>query len=135
MTSETHKGSCMCGAVQIEAAGNPEWTATCHCIDCRHATGAASAAFAGYLAAKASVSGSCFSEFESSPGMHRGFCTKCGTRLTCRGDRWPDQLHLHVGIMEDAEAFAPLANVYVKDKLSWVHLEPELPALQETSAE
>lgn len=34
--TELHRGSCFCGAVQIEAAGQPEGMGYCHCESCRH---------------------------------------------------------------------------------------------------
>jgi len=132
MANHTHKGACMCGAVQIEAKGDPVWTATCHCADCRHATGAAMAGFAGYETENVKIEGGDFCEFESSTNTRRGFCGKCGTRLTCRMESYPTQTHFHVGIFEDADVFAPMGNVYVKDKLKWVHLEENIPSFQTT---
>ena len=33
--SETHQGSCFCGAVTIEVSGDPVSEGYCHCNDCR----------------------------------------------------------------------------------------------------
>ena len=33
--SDVHKGQCFCGAVEIEASGNPEGMGYCHCTSCR----------------------------------------------------------------------------------------------------
>lgn len=120
------RGRCLCGAVRIEARGKPGWVARCHCSDCRHATGAEASVFAGYTEDTARVSGEAYAEHESSPGVFRGFCTTCGTRLSYRSAAWPGEFHLHVGIMEDANAFAPKGNVMTSEKLSWVRLEPDL---------
>lgn len=129
--SDPHTGRCQCGAVQIEAVGDPLWTATCHCADCRKATGTAAAAYAGYERENTKIEGQGFIEFESSPGTFRGFCSKCGSRLTYRSEaHWPTQLHFHVGAFDDANAFAPKANVSVREKLDWAELEESLPAFQ-----
>jgi len=129
---QIHKGGCMCGTVRIKAVGEPLWAATCHCKDCRLATGADRSAYVGFASDKASASGDSFAEYESSPGIFRGFCSKCGTRLTYRGEAWAEELHIHTGVMEEANAFAPMRNVFVKEKLSWVELETGLPARQTT---
>jgi hypothetical protein len=34
--TETHKGSCLCGAVEIEVSGDPAGMGYCHCESCRH---------------------------------------------------------------------------------------------------
>jgi len=128
MSNEIHKGHCQCGAVTIEAAGPPNWTGTCHCADCRRATGAAMAAFAGFDAGKVTISGDAFEEYESSPGTYRGFCATCGSRLTFRSTKWAGELHIHTGALDDANKFAPQGNAYTKEKLEWVVLEPDLPA-------
>jgi len=128
---KTHVGRCQCGAVGIEADGDPIWTGTCHCASCRKATGAAAAAYAGYDRTKTEVTGDNFVEFESSPGTFRGFCSRCGSRLTYRSETlYPTELHFHVGAFDDADFFAPQANANVREKLAWVQLEKELPAFQ-----
>lgn len=128
MSSDLHKGACQCGVVRIEASGAPKWVATCHCSDCRKATGAAMATFAGFDSENVKLTGVAFHEFESSPGVFRGFCLSCGARLTYRSARWPDELHLHIGALDDANDLAPQGNVFTKEKLDWVTLEPGLPA-------
>jgi hypothetical protein len=135
MAEDLHKGRCLCGAVTIEAAGPPNWTATCHCADCRRATGAAMSAFAGFDSEKVTISGTSFREYESSPGVFRGFCESCGARLTYRSAKWPDELHLHVGVFDDANNFAPRGNVFTKEKLEWVVLEPDLPAYRTVASD
>lgn len=125
---ETHRGRCMCGAVTIEARGAPAFVARCHCNDCRRATGAEASVFAGFTDETATVSGEAYAEYESSRGVYRGYCTKCGTRLTYRSSQWPDELHIHVGALDDANALAPRGNVMTSEKLDWVRLEEDLPA-------
>ena len=36
MTTETHTGSCFCGAVQLTVTGAPAAMGYCHCTSCRH---------------------------------------------------------------------------------------------------
>jgi len=130
MGKNTHKGGCQCGAVRITTTGAPNWIATCHCADCRRATGAAMATYVGFNADAAEISGASYTEFESSAGTFRGFCKTCGARLTYRSPNWEKEIHFHVGALDDADAFAPDGNVYTKEKLDWVQLEAGLPAFE-----
>ena len=41
MADEVHQGQCFCGAVGIEASGQPEAQGYCHCESCRSISGAA----------------------------------------------------------------------------------------------
>jgi hypothetical protein len=60
--------------------------------------------------------------FESSPGVRRGFCATCGSTLTYEGDRWPGEIHLHVGAFDDPETLAPAGQAFADERLSWLHL-------------
>src|SRR5512142_435587 len=46
------RGKCLCGAVQYEVEGEPEWVAHCHCSLCRRHHGAAYGTYAGYPPAR-----------------------------------------------------------------------------------
>ena len=37
--SETHNGSCFCGAVEVQVSGAPEGMGYCHCRSCRSWSG------------------------------------------------------------------------------------------------
>ena len=77
------KGSCLCGGVRYEIDGPIEGAMHCHCSMCRKAHGAAFRSRAGIRAKDFRwVSGEgVITWFESSPGNHRGFCSRCGSPL------------------------------------------------------
>ena len=100
MSEQRHTGGCLCGAVRFEVAGPPKWTGYCHCRSCRKHTGAPVSAFAGYEREKVTVTGEAFARFASSPGVQRGFCSRCGSTLSYEGERWPTEFHVHVGAFE-----------------------------------
>ncbi len=41
--------------------------------------------------------------YESSPGVVRTFCGRCGTSLTGLDDRVPDEIYVSLGSFDDAE--------------------------------
>ena len=118
----THEGGCLCGAIRFRAEGDPKWTGYCHCASCRRHTGAPVSAYAGYAAEKVTVIKGTPAEYASSPGVRRGFCPKCGSTLTYRGDRWPGEVHIHVGAFDDPAAFPPRGHAFAEERLRWMHL-------------
>ncbi len=119
---DLHTGGCMCGAVRFSARGDPKWTAYCHCASCRKHTGAPVAAYAGYTTDKVTFTTGGPAFYASSPGVRRGFCAVCGATLTYQGDRWPGEIHLHVGSFDDPAAFPPRGQAFPQERLPWLHL-------------
>ncbi len=112
-------GGCLCGAVRYAARGPVKWTGYCHCHSCRHATGAPVAAFAGFDEENFSYTKGEPKVFESSPGVWRSFCGRCGTPLTYRATRFAGEVHIHTGTLDDPQGFAPRSHVFCAERISW----------------
>jgi hypothetical protein len=123
MTAQIHTGGCLCGAVRFEVTGPAKWTAWCHCASCRKHTGAPAAAFAGFERDQVHLTGQSLTRFASSPGVQRGFCSRCGSTISYEGDRWPSEFHVHVGAFDDPEAFPPKGDAFADERLSWMATE------------
>jgi hypothetical protein len=76
------EGGCLCGAVRYRLQGAPDWSAHCHCRSCQKATGAAFATWVGVKKEKFQVIVGQPTICNSSPGVERSFCGRCGTSLT-----------------------------------------------------
>jgi hypothetical protein len=78
-----HKGTCFCGAVEIEAEGDPAAMGYCHCDSCRHWSAGPVNAFTLWDPAKVRVSkGAEFvGRYNKTPASDRHWCTKCGGHL------------------------------------------------------
>jgi hypothetical protein len=63
--------------------------------------------------------------YESSPGVRRGFCQKCGTSLTYTGEGWSDAAILSA-TLDDPSVAKPTTNVYLEHQLPWVVLDDGL---------
>ena len=120
------KGGCLCGAVRFTTDGAPKWTSYCHCVSCRRHTGAPVSAYAGFERTNVRFTKGALARFSSSPGVQRGFCANCGSTLTYEGERWPTEIHLHVGAFDDPEPYAPKGHAFAEERLAWLHLA-ELP--------
>lgn len=122
MVSDVHTGGCLCGAVRFDVRGPAKWTAYCHCHSCRKHTGAPVSAFAGFERSQVSFTKGQLAVFASSPGVKRGFCSNCGSTLTYEGDRWPTEIHFHVGAFDLPQDFPPTGHAFAEERLPWLHI-------------
>jgi hypothetical protein len=123
MTTQSWTGGCLCGAVRFRAEGPPKWTIWCHCQSCRKHSGAPAAAFAAFDEARVEVTKGVITKFASSPGMLRGFCSTCGSTLTCQGGPSPpDELHFHLGAFDEPGKLPPMGEYFVEERLPWLHI-------------
>ncbi|MFL6584894.1 MAG: GFA family protein [Chthoniobacterales bacterium] len=81
--AETHTGTCYCGAVTIEASGDPIDMGYCHCANCRRYSGAPMNAFTLWKAddLKVTKGSELLAHFQSSEISDRRYCTKCGAHV------------------------------------------------------
>ena len=130
--STEHHGGCICGAVRYALRGLPEWSAHCHCRSCRKATGATFTTWVGVRKENFALTAGQPAIFNSSAGVDRGFCGKCGTSLTFVAEgRWPGQVSVLAPTLDDPSVAVPTDHVHVKDRLPWVQLADGLPTHEE----
>ena len=79
----SYKGSCFCGAIEMEAAGAPEGMGYCHCRSCRSWSGGPVNAFTLWKPENVKVTkGEEFLEtYAKTEGSQRQYCAKCGGHL------------------------------------------------------
>lgn len=122
MPGVTYEGGCLCGAIRYRAVGEPKWVAFCHCRSCRRATGAPVTAYAGFERDHFRFAGPGPARFASSPGVARTFCPTCGTPLTFEGERWPTEVHIHLGTLDAPERLEPRGHAFAAEHLPWLRL-------------
>lgn len=121
-------GGCLCGAIRFTAESPAKWTSFCHCRSCRRHTGAPVAAYAGFETSKVRFTDGEPAYFASSAGVRRGFCARCGSTLTYEGERWPNEVHIHVGVFDDPEPLAPTGHAFADERVSWLEIAvPPVP--------
>ena len=113
-TERETRGSCFCKAIGFTAILPSKWCAHCHCSMCRKTHGAGYVTWVGFETDKVSVNigDDRLQWFDSSPGAQRGFCKKCGSSLFFRSERWPGELHIALGCLDDPIDRQPQANVF-----------------------
>jgi hypothetical protein len=126
-------GACLCGAVRFEARGAPIGVNHCHCVQCQRVSGAALLTWATWPRASVRIVRGAAADYESSPGVKRSFCARCGSTLFWRreGGR-PEEIDIAAGTLDQADALAPLDHIFVKSRRRWMPLCDGLPAYTES---
>lgn len=125
-----HKGSCLCGAVTFEVAGEFAAPTACHCTKCRKHTGHYEAGVDVPRSRLAIRGEDKITWFFSSEKVRRGFCAICGSSL------FFDPVHLDwTSIMMgafDGPTHTKLAlHIFVADKGDYYDLVDGVPQNQQ----
>lgn len=124
-----HRGSCLCGSIQFELHDEPGEFGYCQCLACQKASGSAHAANAPIerrdfrLLAGANM----LTEFESSPGKFRSFCSRCGSPIYAYLTQSPETLRIRLGTLDTAFVKQPTAHTWVVERAPWAPITDDLP--------
>lgn len=113
--------ACLCGATRYDWAGPLDEVVLCHCSQCRRANGGAFNV--AVLAQRADViflARASLSEFESSPGKYRAFCSGCGAPVYSRRDDMPEVLRLRGGLINGLSQPARITHGFREDGWHWL---------------
>ena len=121
-----HHGSCLCGAIRFEIAGQLAGIQLCHCSQCRRASGAA---FAANLPVRSEdfrlVTGQP-KAYESSPGKQRLFCGDCGSPIISRTDAVPGMVRVRAGLLAEPVETKAVFHFHVSSNASWLPIADDL---------
>ena len=129
MVPDKHiNGGCFCAAVRFSAQLPSKWCAHCHCSMCRKTHGAGYVTWVGFEQEQISMThgGELVTWFDSSPGAQRGFCSKCGSSIFFRSERWAGELHVALGCIDDQLDRDPQANVFFDQHVDWMPVDEQL---------
>ena len=123
-----YRGSCLCGAVRYEIAGEIGPISLCHCSRCRKANGSAFLAGAQVSPAEFRfVAGAqSLGDFESSPGVHRIFCRNCGSPLISRRPGPPEVIRVRIGTLDTYLKTKPQSHIFFADRAEWYEFEDDV---------
>ena len=60
--------------------------------------------------------------YESSPGVKRFFCDRCGAPVAYASDKYPHEIHFYASLLEDHADFHPDKQFHLDEKVNWVTL-------------
>lgn len=123
------RGSCLCGNVRYEVNGLLSRASHCHCSMCRKAHGAAFGSYARVHDADfVLVSGQDdMASYQSSPGVTRTFCRRCGSSLQFISAKRQGSFSLALGTLDDDPGVRPSLHIFVDSKAPWFDITDELP--------
>ncbi len=122
-------GSCLCGGVTFQINAELEPIQVCHCRQCRKAQG-------GPFATNTPVSTANFelmsgadllSDYESSPGKKRVFCSVCGSPIYSHRESLPGVIRIRAGLLDEPLTIRPAMHFYMTSKSSWWTIHDSLP--------
>jgi hypothetical protein len=137
---KTHTGGCLCGAVRYRVGGPSVWKAICYCETCTRAAGAPAIAWAGIAKSRFRLLKGSIETYESTPGVLRGFCRRCGTTLTYRKDPEivrgaRDDVYIATRTLDDPDAYPPDEHVFYGERVGWFDAEDDRPHHDGVSAD
>lgn len=124
-------GRCACGHIKYKVTGEPTWVAGCCCRDCARATGTPYIVWVGFPVAAVKFQEAEPTLTETSEGVRRGFCGKCGAALTYGRDPKYDVVDPLVYIaatsFDDPDLFPPTEVVWYAQRPDWFELAGPIP--------
>ena len=129
---ELIRGKCLCGGFEFEILGPIGEVRLCHCDLCRRANGTAFSANARIpLERYRIIAGEdLISEYESSPGARRCFCSRCGSPVFARVTKDPDHIRIRLGTLDRNADAEITAHVWVGSKARWDRLTWAIPSFE-----
>jgi hypothetical protein len=128
-----HTGGCACGALRYRATGQPLLGTVCHCRFCQRRLASAFAVLVSFSEAQVA-----FTQGEPIEREHRSdesgrwlrmnFCAQCGTTVSHRAEVRPGLHTIAGGSFDDPGWFAIQRHIWVRSKLPWVTVPPEVDA-------
>ncbi len=119
-------GGCLCGGVRYRVDGALSDVGACHCSQCRRTTGHFFAATTCAKAALSFGSDATLAWYESSPGIRRGFCSRCGASLFW-DDSARDEIDILAGTLDAPTGLVLVDHIFVADKGDYYEIADGLP--------
>ena len=127
-------GGCVCGEVRYECGSRPLMMLRCHCRDCQQVSGGpyTPVVVVPLKAFKITKGALQHHATPSLSGGHnlRGFCAKCGSRLTGAENPEKGIIGLTASSLDDPSWFKPKLDIFVGDAQAWDILDVDLPKHQ-----
>ena len=126
------KGMCLCGQVAFEI--DPSEIAlfnNCYCKKCQQHSGTG---FVSQLQVKKNGFHWLHGEdqiksYESSPGVYRAFCTKCGSRLPM--SKQDNFVPVPAGLLLEDPGCSPAVNMHLASKSAWALVDDSIHCLND----
>jgi len=72
-------------------------------------------------------SGNSLTTYESSPGIHRGFCKRCGSPVCYTSVARKNEIDIFAATLDNLDVYEPLEHYNWNERLSWLIHHDKLP--------
>jgi len=135
MASRTfaRNGGCLCGSIRIEIDQPASETYHCHCSMCRRASGSLYQTYSIYPKNSVRIvkGADQLRDYESSPGITRRFCGRCGCQVLCEIASSPEIMSVNTGVLDagthPGHEHDRERHIFVTDKVEWLQIADGLP--------
>lgn len=130
-------GSCLCGHIRYEYAGELGPSSYCHCSDCRKETGSAFTVVTRLRedAFKITTGNStkCFTKIaDSGNQISRHFCPNCGSPIFSKPKKHPGYIWIRSGTLEDPSIVKPAHQIWTNSKVTWSEISNDIESFSQT---
>ncbi len=123
-------GGCLCGCIRYRLHERPTHICDCHCIDCRHASGAPFITWGIVKKAMLEVLSGEIKKVLFAERI-RMFAACCGTQLFFLDYEGSEMIDVTISSLDSPETFAPQKTIWAEDRLPWVHLDTSRPTFKQ----
>jgi len=133
MSDKSYKGSCFCGAVQLEVTGEPAGMGYCHCGDCRSWAAAPVNAFSLWKPESVRVTKGAdnISVYHKTERSYRKFCKTCGGHLLAEHPQW-NLVDVYAAVIPELQH---KAGVHVHYQETVLHMHDGAPKMKDLPSE
>ena len=128
--TDTWTGRCACGAVTVEATGDPVAQLHCQCRQCQHRSGTGHASFvvfAGEGTVRIEGNTTSFTATgDSGNDKHQAFCPVCGTPTHVTFPAMPGVTAISPAMLDAPDRFVPAFVTYGVAAQPWDRMDPGL---------
>ncbi len=118
-----YQGGCECGAIRYLIGVEPIAIYACHCTICQTQSGSAFGMAMRIPVEHFQLTKGELKTFsrtaESGQVFTNSFCADCGTRIHHRPDRFPGQVSLKPGTLDDTSWVVPSHHLFMRSALPW----------------
>ncbi len=106
-----------------------KWVAHCHCTMCQRSHGAAFVTWVGVEESQVTIQDdeNVLAWHSFTPEAQRGFCSRCGSSLFFRSEKWPGELHIARANITGPLDREPQAHAFFDTHVPWFEVKDDLP--------
>jgi len=120
-------GHCLCGGTRFRTTGLVRTSGHCHCESCRRAASSPVTTFFTVPRESTELGGESLRFYASSPGVRRGFCSKCGSPMSFETERRPDDIDLYLASLDDGLSVPIHEHWHWGERVDWLNIVDDLP--------